>query len=494
MWVRRIPFLPVSAVPALATLAWGQATAPARVRLVRSTSGSRGQLQGSRYVIEDPRTTFYADQDRQVVVHFEWEGSPGPHEYKASWKDPTGAVVLVSPFKQTATVSRFAVYWSLALPEAARAGLWAVEVEMDGQPAGVHTFSVKRAREATEPAESSRRVLGPAELYARAQQATLTVESVDAKGERLRTGAGFLVAEGQVATAFQTIEGATRIRVSASRGNPVDSDTLVGWNRRQDWAVLRTPPLEGPPPALDRKTAVQVGDRCAFVNTGAEGARVLADASIVGIQDFPEAGPRLSLSAPIDHRSVGAPLFNEYGEVVGIVGGTLTPGLSALRPMHMTSMMATVQTMAVPLTVLPPAWPEATTPLAELATRGLFTPPLAGGLNVLTGLIARAVEMRNGLPYPVEQGPEISRRQGEAIAYLTWDPQEKRDGMAVFRIHDLDNKVLMEGKPVKVSLRPRQYTVSQWRFPLAPLKPGLYRIDLCIDQVPYWRDYIRVVD
>src|SRR5206468_2233736 len=104
-------------------------------------------VQGSRYTIEDPRTTFYAGEDRQVVVQFEWEGAPGPHDYKASWKDPTGTVVLTSPFKQTTAGTRFAVYWTLALPDTPRMGLWAVEVEVDGQPAGVHTFSIKATRD-----------------------------------------------------------------------------------------------------------------------------------------------------------------------------------------------------------------------------------------------------------------------------------------------------------------------------------------------------------
>jgi len=67
--------------------------AQSAVRLVRSTSGTKGSVQGSRYIVEDPRTTFYAGEDRQVVVYFEWEGAPRPHECKVTWKDPTGAAV-----------------------------------------------------------------------------------------------------------------------------------------------------------------------------------------------------------------------------------------------------------------------------------------------------------------------------------------------------------------------------------------------------------------
>ena len=51
----------------------------AGVRLVRSTSGTRGVQQGTRYVIEDPRSVFSAAEDRQVIVFFEWEGETGLH-------------------------------------------------------------------------------------------------------------------------------------------------------------------------------------------------------------------------------------------------------------------------------------------------------------------------------------------------------------------------------------------------------------------------------
>jgi len=52
---------------------------------------------GQRFVIEDPRTVFSAETDRQVLVYFEWEGRPGTHHCEARWKDPSRQVVLVSP-------------------------------------------------------------------------------------------------------------------------------------------------------------------------------------------------------------------------------------------------------------------------------------------------------------------------------------------------------------------------------------------------------------
>jgi hypothetical protein len=73
-------------------------------------------------------------------------------------------------------------------------------------------------------------------------------------------------------------------------------------------------------------------------------------------------------------------------------------------------------------------------------------------------------------------------------------PQQKRDGMGRFRIYDLDYKPVMEGRPGKMSLRPREYFVTTWPFPLQTLTPGTYRIDLLIDADPVWRTYFRIVD
>src|SRR5688500_15103608 len=158
---------------AVATILLAQAAATvaeaAPVRLVRATLGSR-------YVIADPRNAFTAGVDRQVIVLFEWEGTPGTHECVVTWKDPTGLTVLASPYTQRATAPRFSVYWTLTLPEAPRLGMWAAEAQVNGEPAGTVTFQVDKGT--TSPAATGLRVLAPQEMYARANAATVTVEAL----------------------------------------------------------------------------------------------------------------------------------------------------------------------------------------------------------------------------------------------------------------------------------------------------------------------------
>src|SRR5207247_503414 len=181
----------------------------------------------------------------------------------------------------------------------------------------------------------------------------------------------------------------------------------------------------------------KVGDRCWFLDTKADGARVLVETSIVGVQDFEQAGPRISIAEAASMSSLGAPLYNERGEVIALVGGTLIPGMRAATwrdGISHVSLAMGLNSMAVPIAALGEVTAVSGTRLQQLGARGVFVPPLVGPRNVLTGTIARRVEKRNEVPMPVDEKREFARREGEAVAFLTFDPQEKREGMAVFKI------------------------------------------------------------
>lgn len=469
----------------------------APVRLVRATAGSKGAIHGSRYIVEDPRTTFSAGVDRQVIAYFEWEGAPGTHECVVTWKDPTGAVVLVSPYPQRAATARFGVYWTLTLPDAPRIGLWAAEAQVDGEPAGTLTFQIQQGSPSSTSTSTSRRVLAPEEMYARANAATLAVEAMDAAGRTIRRASGFVAGEGRVITSFQVVEGATRLRVTGpAAGTAIETDRLLGWNRRQDWAVIAAPAVAGLTLGIDRSRSWRVGNRCFFLEVGVDGSRAITETTIVGAQDFPGRGPRILLASAFGHQSVGAPLIDEHGDAIAVLGGTLAPGmgLPAQGAFLSYGPGAGSQTMAVPTVAASSELGGPGDTLAALGARGVFAPPLVGPRNVLTGTIARAVERQNNIPIAIDEKSEFRRSERQAVAFLTWDPQEKRDGMAGFKIYDEDNRLVMAGKPSKFSLRPRRYQITTWPFPLASLEPGHYRIDFIIDADPVWRSSFRVVE
>ncbi len=58
----------------------------------------------------------------------------------------------------------------------------------------------------------SRRLLNPPEIYSRAAAASVLIENVNRKGARRNVGTGFFIGPGRLLTAFQVIDGATKVR------------------------------------------------------------------------------------------------------------------------------------------------------------------------------------------------------------------------------------------------------------------------------------------
>jgi len=469
------------------------ADSPQSARLVRSTSGSRGAVQGTRYVVEDPRAAFVAGSDRQIVVLFEWDTVPGPHHCEASWREPSGKVVLISPADFDARGSKFSAYWSLALPDSPALGLWAVEVKVDGQPAGVHTFQVS---EGTGPATSSRaRVLGPKEMYARAVASTVAVEAKGAQGETLQTGSGFYLDDQHIVTSFQVIEGASSLRVVLPTGRQLDGSAIVAVQRRQDWALLKTDPSGIPPLALAQKGSVSVGDRGVFLDVSPDGGRTIQEASVVGRREVAGAGARLHLSSGATFAALGSPLLNDQGEVVGVMGGSLAQGGALVNSPGVRVAWGTIAVapMAIPIELLPNLASLApdTFPVGELLTRGIAAPPVTRSRIVLYGIVGRGnVSARMGLT----EEPQLSRHDGVATVQVTWDASQKQDGEAVFKVFDIDNHPVAASAPARLKVRVGQLPVSTWKFPLANLGAGVYRVDVTFDGGVVWRSFLNVTD
>lgn len=458
----------------------------AAVRLVRSTSGTHGAQQGGRYLIEDPRTVFAPERDRQVIVYFEWEGRAGPHHCQARWKDPSGKVVLDSPIDYTAPSGRFGVFWTMTLPEKATRGLWAVEAIVDGQPGGTHVFEIGTGAAAA--AATPRPLLPPAELYKRAVAALGTVEAVGATSQIVGQGPALAIDANHVAVGFSTIEGASTIRVRAS-GHVQETQEVVGFDRRQGWAILPAP-AHGLVPLTVDATPLAIGDRFYAVTTGDDGGQVITEAAIVGQEQGPAARFRLN-----GHFAAGSPLLNDRGDLVGMVVST-SPA-AELGPSALVVLSAEVRVpvggLLVPVARLEPS--PTSTSLAELARRGEFLPPLsAASRNVISGVFAGRVERGGPVPMPMDQKFVFSRREGHVSVFVQWDPKEKKDALTWFEVADADHRKLGRGEPTKVKLRPGQLFFSTWTFDITKLPPGTYRVDLMLDDAAAWRGYVKVVD
>ena len=199
----------------------------------------------------------------------------------------------------------------------------------------------------------------------------------------------------------------------------------------------------------------------------------------------------------------GSALLNEYGEVIGIVGGSLLPGISTLesgRTSYAINLLAARgmvhAAMASPIWLVPrvPDKSQETT-LEQLAADGQFVPPLVWKDDVVSGTLTKSLPKdKTKLPNMVDDKFEYTRADARAYIFLILAPRQKRKGLSSILIYNLDNRLLGQSAPMKVSLDAGQTKFWNAEFPLANLTPGVYRVDLTFDGNPLWRTYFRITE
>lgn len=496
-------FLAGNVLPALAVRAReNSATAQSQTspfRLISATSGTQETTKNEQYVIEDPRNVFHLPADNKVIVVLNWEGPTGLHHFEATWVDPSGKVVFIGDVDIQSPSSRFSCSWTLHVPDSVREGLWAVESKIDGLPAGAYTFQIVASPSASNaPAP----VPAASDVYQRALAASVFIDSLDAGGNVFRHGSGFFIGKGIVATAFQVIDGATSLRIDFPNGQNAATDRVLAWNRWQDWAIIKVD--DSTAQALERAPADswKVGDQGYLLDAN-ENGRTIQNVGITGIQQPPEAGERVNTSWWGGSRTMGSPLLDKYGRVIGVLGGSLIPGIETVRAVALGNYAVAGQPFVgpsvptvVPISLLPAeaslALPST---LGEMAAKGEFVPPLQHDSQLISGTLCKTFRrVGNVALVPTDQTTQFSRSRDTLQLVVTWGPDKKEKGVLQMRIFDLNNHLLEKSKQGKIELRPQNTAYTGIRMPIAALKPGIYRADLFLGDAPEWRAFFKVTE
>ncbi len=477
----------------------GRAVEPT-FRIVRAVSGTKILDQAGRYAVEDPRTVFYAPEDKQIVVYFTWEGPTGAHHFEGLWKNPAGKIAMTSEFDYQPDQPRFGGYFKMLLGDAPATGIWTLEARINGETAGAHSFQILIApRPESATATPARRLLSPAEIYNRTAAASVLIENFNQKAARRNVGTGFFIGPDRLLTAFQVIDDAAKVRVVGPAGHLLEVTEVLAWNRRQDWVMLKV--ALGTSAVLERAAggSAAVGDRCYFLDAPGEGNRVLVESSLIGKQSIGAAGDRLNVADTVNRRAVGSPVLNEYGEVLGLIGGNLLPGAAFLEDMAFSARtnalgITSRGALAVPINLVNDSAGSVTT-IAGLASSGQFMPAMVSTQAVLSGTLARTVNKKSNPPLPLDEKIEFSRADNQAVLFLTWLPKEKRKGIPSLRLYDLDNRLLEENKnKKKITVNPNKLSYSLWDVNFAGLRAGIYRFDVLMDGDVVWRTFFRMVE
>jgi hypothetical protein len=462
----------------------------ATIRVVRVAAGPRGTESGGEFRLDEERTTFNRATDTQVIVSFRWEGAPGMHRMAGRWRAPNGGV-SISEFEYTARDRLFGAYWSLPITPSSPVGTWTLEATVDGLPSGTLTFEISDT--AVVPDGTRRRPLAQSELFDRVSSVFVTIERSTQRGGTIGRTAGFLFVPGHIATTFMAVDAADGLRLLMPAGQREDISSLIAWNQTQDWALLPTATTQSTPLPIAPQIA-KVGDRCYSMETGTGATRLLAECEFVGRSNSPAAG-NLQLIARFSSGfgAPGAPVLNEFGEVVGMISGALTSrGAVAGDPFG--DILATrgdLKGVAVVLAsaVHPPA---AATPvsISDLRRQNVLLTPVSRPENVVVSGFAHSVDQ--GTKQPIDQRATFSPRDDHFVAFLEWQPKERLRGGLVCRIYDSTGQLLSQSKHGKIDFKPGPaLRTSEWELSV-PSQPGSYRIEVSLDDVTVWRGFIQV--
>ena len=167
------------------------------------------------------------------------------------------------------------------------------------------------------------------ELVRRIKPSAVSIETFDARGEKLSRGSGFFIDVDRVVTNRHVIEGAYRADVHLNSGHTFQVRNVLAVDAEGDVALLR---VEAPanlvrPLSLDR-TSPQEGESVVVIGNpfGLEGS--VTNGIVSAVRDIPGFGRIIQITAPISPGSSGSPVVNMKGQVIGVATLQITGGQS----------------------------------------------------------------------------------------------------------------------------------------------------------------------
>ncbi len=158
----------------------------------------------------------------------------------------------------------------------------------------------------------------PQQIAKNAFRATVILVMEDAEGQRLSRGSGFFVRDGQVATNFHVVEGATsgyaKLVGKEAKFN-IKGYTAI--DKQQDLIILKVPIFDSEVILLGNSDLAQVGETVYAVGNprGLEGT--FSDGIISSIR-LGDSVKLIQITAPISPGSSGGPVLNQKGEAIGV--------------------------------------------------------------------------------------------------------------------------------------------------------------------------------
>jgi TonB family protein len=165
----------------------------------------------------------------------------------------------------------------------------------------------------------------------RVNPAVILVSVFDGSGKLLRTGTGFFVAaDGRFVTSKYIAEGGANAVAKMSDGRIYDVSGILAEGNALDLAVLKAEPSKPVPFVAPVKAgSPAIGAPVAVIGSSLGHRKTALSEGKISARKSDQNGEWLELSATISSESVGSPVVNENGDIIGVVTSQNAPGGAA---------------------------------------------------------------------------------------------------------------------------------------------------------------------
>lgn len=150
---------------------------------------------------------------------------------------------------------------------------------------------------------------------------------VSADDNSASLGSGFFIADGSaVVTNYHVIAGASSLALKTGSGQIFSAEQLYAFDEKRDLAIIKLPsPAVARPVPLGDSDKVAVGEGVVVIGNPEGLEKSVTNGLVSGLRTVDEQ-KLFQISAPISPGSSGGPVFNDKGEVIGVVVSFLDGG------------------------------------------------------------------------------------------------------------------------------------------------------------------------
>lgn len=191
-------------------------------------------------------------------------------------------------------------------------------------------------------------------------------------------------------------------------------------------------------------------------------------------------------------------MIDQHGDLIALATGLAAPGMRVPEGMRVVNggYFSGLQASAgaLPIETIPElAGNSPSRILVDLFNSGEFT-PLLEEFQPLTYYYLSAKATRDTLKTgELESGVQFTKSIPMVSIVASWQPLNKIKNtqfMLSAAVYDAENKVRVRVAPGKMKLTLNNLTRTLIQFPTEPLTPGIYRVDLLVDNAAVWRSYL----